>query len=238
MYSRNSYKKFPELYDLLYQRYLGTASDFALLVESNTPVRGLILDLAAGTGEVSIPLLKKGFRVTSLDLNGGMLRQLKLKAEKSKIRDYNLKILDMKKLRFTERFDTVCVRQAVGYFVGKKTLETGFKKIFNSLKKGGKFIFNAPNYKGKKTYPSVYNIYRKGKLNAFVLETNKVNGRILKHKQYSIVWSDGRAPKFIADENSFYMFHKNEFESALKKSNFSKIDFSGSVKTLYCVAVK
>ena len=47
MYSGNSYKKFPALYDLLYQRYFKSVPDFVSLVKTNTPKGGLILDLAA-----------------------------------------------------------------------------------------------------------------------------------------------------------------------------------------------
>src|SRR3989338_3002360 len=169
MYSGNSYKNFPALYDLLYQRYLKSVPDFVSLIKENTEKGGLILDLAAGTGEVSIPLLKNGFVVISSDLNKGMLKELKLKAENSGVKNCNVKILDMLVLAYKERFDSICVRQAVNYFIGIKALSSGFRKIFISLKDGGRFIFNAPNYQGEKTYPTVYNLYKKGGQRAFVL---------------------------------------------------------------------
>lgn len=238
MYSGNSYKKFPELYDLLYQRYLKSVPDFIALVESNTPSRGKILDIAAGTGEVSIPLLKNGFTVTSVDLNKGMLKELKLKAEKSGVRNYRTIPLDMRKLSYKREFDSVCMRQAVNYFIGIKNLKTGFKNICDALKSGGRFIFNAPDYRGEKKYPTVSNFYQKGTQNAFVLEMNKMNRKILNHIQHSIIWENDKEPISVTDKNSFYMFTKKEFENALKNSGFSKMEWSGSKKTLYCVAIK
>ena len=223
---------------MLYQRYLNSVPDFVALVKKNTPSGGRILDLAAGTGEVTIPLLKSGFEVVSLDKNKGMLKELKSKAKKQGVKNFHIIISDMKKASYREKFDSVCIRQAINYFIGAETLEAGLKKIFASLKDGGKFIFNAPNYRGEKKYPVVSNYYENGRQRAFVLETNKLSGKVLRHKQYSIVWTDSKEPNFATDENLFYMFTKKEFGNALEKSGFSKTEFTGSAKTLYCVATK
>lgn len=238
MHRGNSYKNFPELYDLLYQRYLKSVPDFVALAVKNTLKNGLILDLAAGTGEVSLPLLKLGFKVTSLDASGGMLGQLKRKALSRGVKNYRLKAGNMEKLSYKNEFDAVCIRQAINYFIGLGALKNGLKKIRSSLKSGGKLIFNAPNYRGEKSYPTISNFYQKGGRKAFVVETNIIKSRLLKHEQYSIVWEDGKKPIFVTDRNTFYMFTEKEFERALKKSGFSKINFSSSDKTIYCVAIK
>ncbi len=196
------------------------------------------MDLAAGTGEVTIPLLKNGFKVVSLDANKGMLKELRLKAKKLGVKNCQTTILDMRKLDYREKFDSVCVRQAINYFIGIKSLETSLEKIFASLKTSGKFIFNAPNYHGKRVYPTVTNYYENDAQKAFVVETNEMWGKLLKHKQYSIIWDDKKKPYFVTDENSFYMFTKREFERALRKCGFSKIEFNKPNKTLYCVAIK
>lgn len=238
MYSGNLYKNFPELYDLLYQRYLKSAPNFVALVKKNTPRHGSILDLAAGTGEITIPLLKSGFKVTSLDANSGMLKQLELKAKNRGVKNFHVVALDMRRMNYEEKFDSICIRQAINYFIGTKSLEKGLKNVFSSIKTGGKFIFNAPNYKNEKTYPIAANYYKKGAQNAFVVETNKMQGKLLKHKQHSIVWETGKKPYFVTDENSFFMFSKKELENALRKCGFSKIVFKEFSKTLYCVATK
>ena len=92
MLSGNSYNTFPTLYDLLYQRYLASVPDFVSLIARHTPAKGAILDLAAGTGEVSIPLLHRGFAVTSLDRSKGMLNVLQAKAKKEKIKTMSFRI--------------------------------------------------------------------------------------------------------------------------------------------------
>jgi 2-polyprenyl-3-methyl-5-hydroxy-6-metoxy-1,4-benzoquinol methylase len=44
-----------------------------IIQHANTPVGGAILDLGCGTGRHSIPLALRGFRVTGVDISGGML---------------------------------------------------------------------------------------------------------------------------------------------------------------------
>lgn len=244
----NCYKDFPEFYDLLYKRYFRTIPTFVELVRRNTPRGGLILDIAAGTGAVTIPLLKKGYKVISLDMHKGMLAQLKKKVIKEKVKNYQIIHRDMNSLNFNKVFDTICIRQAINYYRGPKLLKKGLTRIYKALKDCGVFIFNAPNYRGKKTdYPIVQNHYKERDINTFVLETNKLKGRLLSHRQDAIIWQ-GRLgnPIHISDTNSFYMFTRGEFEKSLLQSGFSKIKFYSSGlssckptdKTLNCVAKK
>lgn len=238
MYSGNCYSDFPELYDVLYQRYLHSAEDFARLVAENSSRGGLILDLAAGTGEVSIPLLARGFRVTSIDASRGMLGELKNKAIKLGIKNVVPVVADMGMLAYKDIFDVVCIRQAINYFLGTPSLRKGLKKIRRALKDGGAFVFNAPNYKGQKEYPSASNLYKNTKCTAFVVETNALKNRLLRHEQYSLLWDYRTKPLFIRDENTFFLFTKKEFSRCLRDAGFSKIQFREAGKTLTCIAIK
>lgn len=248
--SGNCYDSFPEFYDLLYKRYLKSADLFIGLIKKNTPRGGRILDLAAGTGEISIPLLRAGFRVVSFDRSGGMLKELARKARKQGTRGVVTLVGDISHIKLPDaRFDTVCIRQAINYYNGPNKLRAGLAKIYRLLKTDGKFVFNAPNFrKADNEFPVVENIYKtEDNLNAFVLETNKISRRTLSHKQNSIVWG-GRLnePVCIFDENKFHTFIKADFEKALKSSGFSRINFyssnlqlySNKDKTIYCVAQK
>jgi|GEM_PF-4832902 len=243
----NCYKDFPELYDILYARYLRSIPDFVKLVENNTPPRGAILDIAAGTGEVTIPLLKQGYHVTALDVHGGMLKELEQKAARQKLRNYSLMHKNMSALAGHGQFDTVCIRQAINYLPSARALKNGFAKMYAALKPGGALVFNAPNFTiATKHYPPVHSLYEKDGLSAFVLETNALRKRTLTHRQNAILWSMDRAPHYITDANIFYMYTKDEFADALTVAGFRKITFLASgltnydkkSKTLYCVAKK
>lgn len=243
----NCYHEFPEFYDLLYKRYLKTIPDFVNLVVKNTANDSHILDLAAGTGEVSIPLLEYGFKVSSLDQSKGMLEQLKKKAGKKAAKNLTTFVRDLNQIDLENTFDTVCIRQAVNYYMNPTSLENGFKSIALLLNKGGKFIFNAPNFKiGTEEYKPTHGFYDMGNLTASTTESNVLKDRMLNHKQTALVWNEDIETKMISDSNAFYMYTKEEFESALKKVGFRSIKFLSSGlkaynkndKTLYCVATK
>lgn len=243
----NVYNSFPELYDLLYRRYLKSIPDFINLVGKNTPKNGTVLDMAAGTGEVTIPLLKKNYQVSSLDMHRGMLKELRRKVQKGGLKNHATIFKDMNLLTGKNKFDTICIRQAINYYKNPKSLEKGIKKVFSALKDTGSFIFNAPNFKiGTKKFKTVHTLYENTDLNVFVVETNTLKGRVLTHNQNTILWGSSINPKFVSDSNSFYMYTKEEFEHALIHAGFRKIRFfsSGLIpyrkddKTLYCVATK
>lgn len=249
------YKDFPAFYDFIYRRYFKTLPGFLRLVKKNTPRGGRILDLAAGTGLVSLALLKDGFRVISLDVHPGMLKELAAKAKKIKIKNYQTVCKDILQINYRQDFDTVCIRQAVNYLMGPARLRKGFRLIRRALRPGGAFIFNAPNFRKGKKYQEVVNIYRVGSYQVFCLEKNSMKSRVLTHRQYCLIWGDssagigkeqGKKPVYLKEENSFFMYTKNDFYQALKRAGFSKIRFYSSGlkkfrtedKTLYCLAYK
>jgi hypothetical protein len=127
------------------------------------------------------------------------------------------------------------------------SLEKSFKRIAGLLNKEGKFIFNAPNFKmGIKKYNPVHGSYEINGLAVCTTESNILSGRVLNHKQTALVWNKNMESKMISDLNAFYMYTKNEFESALRRAGFRSIKFLSSGlkaynendKTLYCIATK
>lgn len=68
-----------EYYDLQYENYL---KDFPLLLEWARKQDGRIVDLACGTGRITIPLAERGYNLIGVDLNVGMLERAKRKDKK------------------------------------------------------------------------------------------------------------------------------------------------------------
>ncbi|KXK08526.1 MAG: dTDP-3-amino-3,6-dideoxy-alpha-D-glucopyranose N,N-dimethyltransferase [Microgenomates bacterium OLB22] len=241
---QNCYRDFPEYYDLLYQRYLKSIPTFVELVSSHTPSERAILDLAAGTGEVSIPLIENGYEVTSLDGSQGMLEQLRQKAETKGLRA-DTTVQRLESLSLDSHYDTVCIRQAINYYMGMKALTGGLRQIATVLKPTGTFIFNAPNFlENAKKYEDSEHRYEEGSKKAVVLERNLLEDRVLTHQQDAMIWSDSEPVIHLKEENVFYMFTKEEFEQALTEAGFSQITFLSSNgepyqkddKTIYCIA--
>ncbi|WP_391203465.1 class I SAM-dependent DNA methyltransferase [Psychrobacillus sp. L4] len=65
-------------YDIENNAYVG---EIPFLMEWASKNRGTIIDLACGTGRITIPLAQKGLNLIGVDLHAGMLEQAKKKAE-------------------------------------------------------------------------------------------------------------------------------------------------------------
>lgn len=66
----------PNLYDKENDTY---KEDITFLEKWASKTEGIIIDLACGTGRVTIPLARKGYRVIGVDLHNGMLNEAKNK---------------------------------------------------------------------------------------------------------------------------------------------------------------
>lgn len=73
----------PEYYDLQYQSYL---KDLPFLLEWAEKQNGKIVDLACGTGRVTIPLAEQGYNIIGVDINEGMLNRAKEKTKNTNLR--------------------------------------------------------------------------------------------------------------------------------------------------------
>ena len=75
----NLFRVTASLYDLD-QRNI-TKDDIPFYLEYASKLHGSILELACGTGRVTIPLANEGYNIWGIDLSKEMLDQLKVKME-------------------------------------------------------------------------------------------------------------------------------------------------------------
>ena len=101
-----------------------------------------ILEIGCGMGRYTIPLLERGYRVTGLDISGGLLRKL----EDHNVNDrpielYCEDILDLPK-KTDKKFDVV-----VGFFTlhHMHDLQAVFESCKDLLKDDGRIVFLEPN---------------------------------------------------------------------------------------------
>lgn len=90
------------------------------------PKKGRILDAAGGTGRLSIPLAKKGYKVTCTDLSEKMLKQCEQKIRGQSFAK-NISILksdvtDMKEFKRNHFDFTICVGNCISYCNPDKAL--------------------------------------------------------------------------------------------------------------------
>jgi ubiquinone/menaquinone biosynthesis C-methylase UbiE len=99
-----------------------------------------ILDLACGTGDLTVTLHNLGYQMTGLDLSEQMLEMAKVKTGTDKIRFICGNMLD---LNLGEIFDSVvCANDSVNYCSSLEQLAILFKNVNRHLPIGGIFVFD------------------------------------------------------------------------------------------------
>lgn len=102
----------------------------------------VILNGGCGTGGHAIPLAKRGYEVTGIDLSEEMINIAKEKASKSGVNiDFN--VMDLRELRFNKKFDACVLMFAViDYLTDNKDLLKALANIRENLKSGSLLIFD------------------------------------------------------------------------------------------------
>lgn len=143
-----SYSAFAEVYDYLmgdvdYEAW--TERIERKMIELNFKPR-FILDVACGTGNITIELAKKGYNVMGLDISQDMLTVAKNKAHEA---GFKLDFLqqDMKRIEYTKRFDLILsICDGINYQIEDGDLDEVFESVHRHLAEEGYFIFDISSY--------------------------------------------------------------------------------------------
>lgn len=126
-------------YDKIGKRILEIADEEKIKKES-------YLDLACGTGNVSLRLAKGFNKSFAVDLSDDMLREAFEKFKSERIRS-RIICQDMTELSLNQKFDLItCVLDSTNYILEEKGLEDYFTGVYNHLKDDGVFIFDINSY--------------------------------------------------------------------------------------------
>ncbi len=142
--SRPLYGRFARYYDLIYHALVNYEGDVDFLEEvfrRYTVKPGTILDLGCGTGNHSVPLARRGYRVTGIDRSASMIAQAKKKA--SRLRNPpRFARADMRTIRLGQRFEAaLCLFGAFGYLLTQRDVLQALRSIRSHLEPGGLFVF-------------------------------------------------------------------------------------------------
>ena len=101
-----------------------------------------VLDLACGTGSMSVLLAKKGYRVIAADLSEDMLAMAYEKAMELENPPFFI-CQPMQRLRLPYTVDWVaCCLDSLNYVTDPADCREAFKRVYASLSQGGAFIFD------------------------------------------------------------------------------------------------
>jgi ubiquinone/menaquinone biosynthesis C-methylase UbiE len=228
------------LYDLDNRDFL--KSDIPFYLDYASKIQGNILELACGTGRVTIPLAEAGHEVWGLELSGKMLEQLKIKlkdlppqtsrkihliqANMSQFRidgKFNLSLIPNRafQLLFTEKDQDAClanVREHLaedGYFIVDFADHT---KVAEEEWGTEEEIFQWENTDPKTGY-KVYRTYRKK-------EIDRENQVITPELIYRVTKQDGSVEK-IAVPSPWKYYYEDQARTLLTSRGFRIVEEMG-----------
>ena len=142
----SAYESLAACYDeLTYDiRYEKTLTFFERLCAREHVQPHLVLDLACGTGSLSMLLAEHGYRVIGADLSEEMLAEAEQKARDlpEDIRPFFI-CQPMQRLRLPEPVDAVlCLLDSLNYLTEPEDCRQTFTRVYRALKDGGVFLFD------------------------------------------------------------------------------------------------
>ncbi len=143
--SSASYGRFAEYYDFIYHDLVDYAEDVRFLESvfrkwMNEKPR-TILDLGCGTGNHDLPLAKRGYRVTGLDLSP---QQLSVARRKARANRLPIRFVqgDMRSFDLGQAFDAaVCMFGAFGYLLKPSDVVACLRSLRRHLRSGALFVY-------------------------------------------------------------------------------------------------
>ena len=103
------------------------------------------LDCPCGIGRLSIPIAKKGIKITGVDLTKSYIDEFKIKARKLKL-NIKLDVKDMRRINYDSEFDAAGnLWTSFGYFDKESENLLALKKMYKALKPGGMFMLSLIN---------------------------------------------------------------------------------------------
>jgi SAM-dependent methyltransferase len=185
-----SYQQFAYLYDELmkdapYDEWIQFLKDRCV---KNNVAGTRLLDLACGTGELSIRLAQDGFQVTGVDLSEDMLAVAQAKAEDARVRIpfYQQNMAD---LEGQTDFDVIAILcDSLNYLQTEEEVIATFSNVHQHLTNDGIFIFD------------VHSIYKMAHL--FINQTYASS-----EEEVSYIWNSftGENPNSVEHELSFFV---------------------------------
>ncbi|XDD48647.1 methyltransferase domain-containing protein [Leptospira sp. WS92.C1] len=131
----------------IYDVYVSSKLDIDFFLEETETINSPILELMAGTGRVTIPLLEKKRRMFCVDYSSGMLTELKRKTN-SYQNAIEILEADVRFLKLDTKFECILLPfHSLSEILDPKDQEDVLISIYNLLADKGKFILTLQNPK-------------------------------------------------------------------------------------------
>ncbi len=141
----SAYTCFADFYDVLTDNvgYDQKADYLLKLFEKHHHSAGLTLDLACGTGTLTIELAKRGIDIFGVDDSADMLSMARQKADEAGV-ELLLLCQKMQRLELYGGIDTcICTLDSINHLTSKSDVAAVFQRVGKYLNPDGLFVFDA-----------------------------------------------------------------------------------------------
>lgn len=223
------YNSIAEIYDL----YVTADYDIPFFLSEIKPVQGPILELMAGTGRLSLPLVEAGAKLTCVDSSSTMLDVLSRKLQQ---RGLHAEVVcaDVCQLSLPAAFDLAILPfQSFMEIIGEENQRAALEAVFASLVPGGRFICTLHN-------PAIRRMQVDGLLRlsgqfpnangTLVVSGFEQGGNPVVSRQqfFEFFDSDGRLLEKRLLQMKFAFVEKDEFEQMAQDAGFRIAQLYGS----------
>lgn len=143
------YKDFAQIYDELVNTdidYKSWASSILSICKENSINMESYLDLACGTGNLTVQIASEFKNIFAIDLSSEMLSQAEMKMRKANIK-VRLLCQDICKLNLPNDFNLItCCLDSSNYILEKENFKKYLLGVYGLLKNDGLFIFDINSY--------------------------------------------------------------------------------------------
>jgi SAM-dependent methyltransferase len=132
----------PLAYDKLYNDY---KEDLDYIIECVKQDSNPIIELACGTGRLTIPMAKRGLEMIGIDIHAGMLKLAKQKAKEEQVK-IHFEQQDCTKLNLLTKASLIYMTgNSFQHFLTNESQNELFQSVKNHLQPNGEFIFDTRN---------------------------------------------------------------------------------------------
>jgi len=233
--ANNIYRRRADLYDLAYSRFQKSERFLEIVADSLT-TDSRVLDLAAGTGEVSRHLLCRGFAELVLaDASPEMLRVARSKLPS--LPAGHFVCVAMEEINDCEAYNGIVIRQAINY-LKPSTLVPALVRWRSALKPGGKLLLNSFLYDPERTPSS--RTYR-DEVGDHILVTQEgidVAGNLVSHGHRTEIFSKAGGYQLVYDLNRFSIYCEAQFVEACNRAGYARVKAICEQNSLYLICEK
>jgi SAM-dependent methyltransferase len=220
----------PEKYDLQYEGYM---KDFPLIYGWANKLDGLIVDLACGTGRMTIPLAEKGFDLIGIDLNKGMIERAK---NKSRTKGLNIQwcLQDCTQFDLPIKSNFIYMTgNSFQHFLTNESQDQLLQSVCGHLNEKGVFIFGArfpliQELSDESVHERSYIDEHNRKVNEVSIETYDSIKQILRCLSKRTINLENGDQIVEEDSISLRYVYPQEMGRLLKQNGFEIIEVYGS----------